>query len=173
MIRGSTELRKPNPLGNKPMGLAWLLWGGRDFSVFTCAAVQATPEANAREARPSTSSSVPEGERDKQQLVVASKDQHEAVKGVDTAPAGRDTPPDVQPPESATESVDECMDVSRDGASSMAGKRAHERTVDSEPQREDGGGGEPPAKTPGVRRSPYRPRPNLPGEPRRAGNPPP
>ncbi|KAH6919688.1 hypothetical protein HPB50_029324 [Hyalomma asiaticum] len=134
---------------------------------------EATPQANAREARPSTSCSVPEGERDKQQLVVASKDHHEAVKGVDSASGGRDTPPHVQPPESAAESMDECMDVSRDGTSSMAGKRARERAVDSEPQWHDDGGGEPPTKTPGVRRSPYRPRPNLPGEPRRAGNPPP
>ncbi|KAH6935690.1 hypothetical protein HPB50_008136 [Hyalomma asiaticum] len=30
----------------------------------------------------------------------------------------------------------------------MAGKRAHERAVDSEPQRDDGGGGEPPTETP-------------------------
>ncbi|KAH6936833.1 hypothetical protein HPB50_023293 [Hyalomma asiaticum] len=136
-------------------------------------AVASVSSANSREAETSTSSSVPAGERDRQQVVVASKDQHEPVKGVHTAPTGRDTPPDVQPPDSATPSVDECMDVSRDGASSMAGKRAHERTVDSEPQRDDGGGGEPPTKTLGVRRSPYRPRPNIPGEPRRAGNPPP
>ncbi|KAH6946264.1 hypothetical protein HPB50_012509 [Hyalomma asiaticum] len=134
---------------------------------------EATPQANAREAQPSTSSSVPEGERDKQQVVEASKDQHEPVKGVDPAPTGRDTPPDVQPPVSATEPGEERMDVSRDEGSSLAAKRSHERTADSEPQRDDGGGGEPPTKTPGVRRSPYRPRPNIPGEPRRAGNPPP
>ncbi|KAH6919617.1 hypothetical protein HPB50_029395 [Hyalomma asiaticum] len=105
-------------------------------------------DAKPREAQPSTSSSVPEGERDKQQVVEASKDQHEPVKGVDTAPTGRDTPPDVQPPVSVTESGEERMDVSRDEGSSMAGKRSHERTVDSEPQRDDGGGGEPPTKTP-------------------------
>ncbi|KAH6947056.1 hypothetical protein HPB50_016951 [Hyalomma asiaticum] len=35
---------------------------------------EATPQANSREAEPSTSSSVLEGERDKQQVVVASKD---------------------------------------------------------------------------------------------------
>ncbi|KAH6947118.1 hypothetical protein HPB50_017128 [Hyalomma asiaticum] len=106
-------------------------------------------EANAREAQPSTSSSVPEGERDKQQVVEASKDQHEPVKGVDTAPTGRDTPPDVRPPVSVTEPGEERMDVSRDEGSSLAGKRSHERTTDSEPQRDDGGGGEPPTKTPG------------------------
>ncbi|KAH6933412.1 hypothetical protein HPB50_014789 [Hyalomma asiaticum] len=133
---------------------------------------EATPQAKPREAQPSTSSSVPEGEHDKQQVVEASKDQHEPVKGVDTAPTGRDKPPDVQPPVSVAESGEERMDVSRDEGSSMAGKRSHERTIDSEPQRDDGGGGEPPTKTPGVRRSPYRPRPNIPGEPRRAVNPP-
>ncbi|KAH6926931.1 hypothetical protein HPB50_023880 [Hyalomma asiaticum] len=126
---------------------------------------EATPQGNSREAQPSTSSSFPEAEREKQQVVVASEDQHEPARGVDTAPAAR---PDVQTPVSATESVDECMDVSRDGASPMAGKRAHETTVDSEPQRDDGGGGWPLTKTPGARRSPYRPRPYIPGELRRA-----
>ncbi|KAH6920293.1 hypothetical protein HPB50_028721 [Hyalomma asiaticum] len=85
------------------------------------------------EAQPFTSSSVPEGERDKQQVVVALKDHHEPVNGVDTAPTGCDTPPDVQPPVSVTESGDECMDVSRDEGSPMAAKRSHERTVNSEP----------------------------------------
>ncbi|KAH7958993.1 hypothetical protein HPB49_007068 [Dermacentor silvarum] len=99
-------------------------------------------------AQPSTPSSCPEGERNKQQVAVTSKDRHEPAKGVDSASTGRDAPPDMQPPVSVTESVEECMDVSRDGASSMAGKRAHERTVDSEQQRDDGGGGEPPTKTP-------------------------
>ncbi|KAH7959780.1 hypothetical protein HPB49_013783 [Dermacentor silvarum] len=93
------------------------------------------PNANSREAQPSTPSSCPEGERNKQQVAVTSKDQHEPAKGVDSASTGRDAPPDVQPPVSVTESVEEYMDVSRDGASSMAGKRAHERTVDSEQQR--------------------------------------
>ncbi|KAH7937130.1 hypothetical protein HPB49_008024 [Dermacentor silvarum] len=130
-------------------------------------------DANSREAQPSTPSSCPEGERNKQQVAVTSKDQHEPAKGVDSASTGRDAPPDVQPPVSVTESVEECMDASRDGASSMAGKRAHERTVDSEQQRDDGGGGERATKTPGVRRSPFRPRPNIPDEPRRAVNPPP
>ncbi|XP_049511198.1 uncharacterized protein LOC125939801 [Dermacentor silvarum] len=134
---------------------------------------EATPQANSREAQPSKPSSCPEGERNKQQDAVTSKDQHEPAKGVDSASTGRDTPPDVQLPVSVTESVEECMDASRDGASSMAGKRAYEMTVDSEQQRDDGGGGEPPTKTPGVRRSPYRPRPNIPGEPLRAVNPPP
>ncbi|KAH6919612.1 hypothetical protein HPB50_029400 [Hyalomma asiaticum] len=123
-------------------------------------------------AQPSTSSSVPEGERDKQQFVEASKDQHEPVNGVDAAPTGRDTPPDVQPPVSVNESGEECMDVSRGKGSPMAGKRSHESTVNSEPQRDDGGGGEPPKKTPVERGSAYRSRPNIPGEPRRAGNPP-
>ncbi|KAH7933046.1 hypothetical protein HPB49_007464 [Dermacentor silvarum] len=132
-----------------------------------------TQHANSREAQPSKPSSCPEGERNKQQDAVTSKDQHEPAKGVDSASTGRDTPPDVQLPVSVTESVEECMDASRDGASSMAGKRAYEMTVDSEQQRDDGGGGEPPTKTPGVRRSPYRPRPNIPGEPLRAVNPPP
>ncbi|KAH7977651.1 hypothetical protein HPB49_003124 [Dermacentor silvarum] len=105
-------------------------------------------------AQPSTPSACPEGERNKQQDAVTSKDQHEPAKGVDSASTGRDTPPDVQPPVSVTESVEECMDVSRDEASSMAGKRAHERTVDSEQQRDDGGGGEPPTKTPATRDGP-------------------
>ncbi|KAH6919839.1 hypothetical protein HPB50_029173 [Hyalomma asiaticum] len=83
-----------------------------------------------------------------QQVAEATKDQHEPVKGVDTAPTGRDTPPDVQPPVSATEPGEESIDVTRDEGSSLAGKRSHERTADSEPQRDDGGGGEPPTKTP-------------------------
>ncbi|KAH7983562.1 hypothetical protein HPB52_012595 [Rhipicephalus sanguineus] len=114
----------------------------------------------------------PEGERDKRQVDEASKDQHEPVKGVDTAPTRRDTPPEVQPPVSVIESGEKCMVSSHGEGSPMAGKRPHESTVDSESQRDDGGGGEPPTKTPGVRRSPFRPRPNIPGEPRRAGNPP-
>ncbi|KAH6920688.1 hypothetical protein HPB50_028324 [Hyalomma asiaticum] len=92
---------------------------------------EATPQANSWEAQPFTSSSVPEGERDKQQVVVALKDHHEPVNGVDTAPTGCDTPPDVQPPVSVTESGDECMDVSRDEGSPMAAKRSHERTVNT------------------------------------------
>ncbi|KAH6946507.1 hypothetical protein HPB50_013770 [Hyalomma asiaticum] len=67
---------------------------------------EATPQANARETQPSTSPSFTEGERDKQQVAVASKDQHEPAKGVDTAPAGRDSPRDMQPPVSVTESAD-------------------------------------------------------------------
>ncbi|XP_049275734.1 uncharacterized protein LOC125760101 [Rhipicephalus sanguineus] len=133
---------------------------------------EATPQTNARETQPSTSSSVPEGERDKRQVDEASKDQHEPVKGVDTAPTRRDTAPEVQPPVSVIESGEKCMVSSHGEGSPMAGKRPHESTVDSESQRDDGGGGEPPTKTPGVRRSPFRPRPNIPGEPRRAGNPP-
>ncbi|KAH7946955.1 hypothetical protein HPB52_006224 [Rhipicephalus sanguineus] len=106
---------------------------------------------NARETQPSTSSSVPEGERDKRQVDEASKDQHEPVKGVDTAPTRRDTPQEVQPPVSVIESGEKCMVSSHGEGSPMAGKRPHESTVDSESQRDDGGGGEPPTKTPGVR----------------------
>ncbi|KAH6930629.1 hypothetical protein HPB50_015586 [Hyalomma asiaticum] len=98
------------------------------------------------EVQPSTSPSVPEGERDKQQVVGASKDQHEPVKGADAAAAGRNMPPDVQHPVSVTEPGEECMDTLRDEGSSMVGKRSHERTVDSEVQRGDGGGDEPPTK---------------------------
>ncbi|KAH7967994.1 hypothetical protein HPB52_005110 [Rhipicephalus sanguineus] len=90
------------------------------------------PQANARETHPSTSSSVPEGERDKRQVDEVSKDQHEPVKGADTAPARRDTPPEVQPPVSVIECGEKCMVSSHGEGSPMAGKRPHERTVDSE-----------------------------------------
>ncbi|KAH7969744.1 hypothetical protein HPB52_021712 [Rhipicephalus sanguineus] len=112
--------------------------------------LSSSSRTNARETQPSTSSSVPEGERDKRQVDVASKDQHEPVKGVDTAPTRRDTPPEVQPPVSVIESGEKCMVSSHGEGSPMARKRPHESTVDSESQRDDGGGGEPPTKTPGT-----------------------
>ncbi|KAH7969745.1 hypothetical protein HPB52_021713 [Rhipicephalus sanguineus] len=107
-------------------------------------------ETNARETQPSTSSSVPEGERDKRQVDVASKDQHEPVKGVDTAPTRRDTPPEVQPPVSVIESGEKCMVSSHGEGSPMARKRPHESIVDRAAQ-EGTSEGDKPRVAPGTK----------------------
>nr|XP_050052490.2 uncharacterized protein LOC126548394 [Dermacentor andersoni] len=64
------------------------------------------------------------------------------------------------------------METNLEAASTMAGKRPHEESVDVKLQ-PGGGGDEPPPKTGGVRRSSLKPRPNLPADTRKAGKLPP
>ncbi|XP_077507283.1 uncharacterized protein LOC144116391 [Amblyomma americanum] len=70
------------------------------------------------------------------------------------------------------ESQQEEMVVSLAASSSQAGKRPREKNSDA-PHTPEEGAEEPPAKAPGVRRPSFKPRPNVPPDPRQAAKPPP
>ncbi|KAK8767548.1 hypothetical protein V5799_005670 [Amblyomma americanum] len=70
------------------------------------------------------------------------------------------------------ESQQEEMVVSLAASSSQAGKRPRQKNSDA-PHTPEEGAEEPPAKAPGVRRPFFKPRPNVPADPRQAAKPPP
>ncbi|XP_049267547.1 uncharacterized protein LOC125756684 [Rhipicephalus sanguineus] len=136
---------------------------------------EAASPTSAREGAPSTSSSPPPGQPEKQPLAASVREPKDAPARAAVATSARKASTSEPVPQaSVTQPADECMDTTQGSASAAAGKRPHEQTTSSEPQLDDGGGDEPPTKAPGVRRFPFKPRPNIPCEPRRsAANPPP
>ncbi|XP_077486809.1 uncharacterized protein LOC144098156 [Amblyomma americanum] len=112
------------------------------------------------------------------QKVTAASDDKASEKVVD-APSEDDhdsqkemTKVCVEAPEGGESSRTDAMHVTQEMAASMAGKRPQEESVGKKEQYGDGSD-EPPPKTPGMRCSTLKPRPNLSAETRQAGKPPP
>ncbi|KAH7982833.1 hypothetical protein HPB52_007360 [Rhipicephalus sanguineus] len=112
---------------------------------------EAASPTSAREGAPSTSSSPPPGQPEKQPLAASVREPKDAPARAAVATSARKASTSEPVPQaSVCQPADECMDTTQGSASAAAGKRPHEQTTSSEPQLDDGGGDEPPTKAPGA-----------------------